>query len=138
MQLSIQEADLGTHPHKTLALRLWDAIAAGDTVEVGRLVSASAVWHVSGSSPVAGTYWGASGLLDLLGAMGELIEGSLELLDVYSSDDGAVLRYCIDARRGARGIIDEQVALLRIVQERVVEGVFAPLDQERFDRFLTG
>ena len=53
------------------------------------------------------------------------------------SERGAVLRYSIHAIRGTRSLDIEHLFMIRVVDGRITEAVFAPVDQDRYDRFFS-
>ena len=126
----------GEHPNRTLARRLWNAIAAAEVEEVRAVIAPKSVWRLYGTSPLAGSYEGIDAILDFLASVGEgADELQSDLVDIFVSHRGAVLRYTTHALRGSRVLDVEQLLLLRIDDGRVVEAVFVPIDQHRHDRF---
>jgi ketosteroid isomerase-like protein len=124
------------HPNRVVARRLWAAIAAADFEELREIIAPKSVWRMYGESPLAGTYEGVEAILGFLASVGERAdELRSDLLDIFVSDRGAVLRYSIHALRGDRVLDIEHLFLARIDDGRVVEAVFAPIDQHRYDRF---
>ena len=73
------------------------------------------------------------GFLARVGELSDDLEASL--VDILVSERGAVMRYRISARRGAKRLEIEHLLLVEIEGGRVEEAVFAPLDQDRYDRF---
>ena len=124
------------HPNRVIARRLWTAIAAADSEALREVIAPKAIWRMYGESPLAGTYEGVEAILDFMATVGERADelGS-DLVDIFVSDRGAVLRYSIHALRGDRVLDIEHLFLVRIDDGRVVEAVFAPIDQHRYDRF---
>lgn len=130
-------AGVEEHPNFVIARRLWDAIANVAFEELRALLSDKAVWRMYGESRLAGTYVGADAILEFMALVGELSDDlEADLLDVFVSDDGAVLRYRVRAVRGSQSLDIEHLFLIRIAEGRIVEGVFAPIDQHRYDRFF--
>ncbi len=124
------------HPHRAITLRLWDAIAGSDIAALHALLAPKAVWRIYGRSPLAGTYNGVEAIMAFLARVGELSDDlNAELMDVFVSDRGAVVRYAVEARRGRRRLEGERLLMIRIEDGVVVESIFVPLDQERYDRF---
>ena len=79
---------------------------------------------------------GHDAVLALLARVGELSdELEAELLDIFVSDRGAVLHYAIEARRGLSTLETEHLFVIRIDDGVITDAVFAPVDQERYDRF---
>jgi ketosteroid isomerase-like protein len=122
-----------------VARRLWNAIAAADVAELRAVIEPRAVWRMYGRSPLAGDHVGIEEILSFMAHTGELAdELQSDLLEIFSSDGGAVLRYSVRALRDGRLLEIEHLFMLRIEDGRIVEGTFAPIDQERYDRFWLG
>lgn len=127
---------MASHPHRALAERLWEGIATADVDALREVLAPKCVWRMYGRSPLAGSYVGLEAILGFMAEVGERSdELRADLVDVFVSERGAVLRYAIEARRGAHELAIEHLMLTRIEQGRIVEAVFAPLDQEKYDRF---
>lgn len=134
MQVAIQAT--GADTPSAVARELWDAIAGADIAALKRVLSPKTVWCMPGRSPLAGTYEGVDAVLGWMAKVGELSdELDSILIDVFTNDDGAVLRYGIQARRGDKLLETEHLFMIRIEMGWVTEAVFAPVDQERYDRF---
>ena len=126
------------HPNHVIARCLWDAIARADASALRDLMSEKTVWRMPGDSLVAGTYVGADAVLDFMARVGELTDDlHSDLIDIFVSDRGAVLRYSIRAIRGARILDIEHLFVIRVVEGEITEAVFAPSDQQRYDRFFS-
>lgn len=124
------------HPHAALMRRLWDAAARGDPDGVRDAYGPGAVLRAHGNNPVAGEFKGGRAIIDYLARMGELVDDlRLELLDVYSSADGAVVRYRTVADRGPKHLDMEYLYVGRVAGGRVVEADLVPSDQRRNDDF---
>jgi ketosteroid isomerase-like protein len=116
--------------------RLWNAAARGDAEGVREAYGPGAVLRAHGSNPLAGEFKGGHAILDYLARMGELVDDlHLELLDVYSSDEGAVIRYRTVADRGPKHLDMEYLYVGRIAHGRVVEVDLVAADQRRSDDF---
>ena len=126
------------HAHHDVVERLWNAIAGSESEILSELLDDKSCWRMSGRSPVAGTYIGQEEILQFLALVGELTTDlHAELLDVFVSDRGAVLRYSVVAERGSRRLETEQLLLLEIENDRITEAIFAPIDQAEYDRFFS-
>jgi len=127
------------HANRDVAERLWNAIALADTDELREVIAPKAVWRMYGRSPLAGIHQGIDAILAFMAHAGELAdELESSLLEVFTSGEGAVLRYSVRARRDERVLNTEHLFRIRIAEGRIVEGVFAPVDQDRYDRFWLG
>jgi ketosteroid isomerase-like protein len=124
------------HPNSLVAYGLWSGIAEGDVDALAEVISRSAVWRMPGTSPLAGEYRGFEEILDFMARAGELSDQlESDLLDVYSSDAGAILHYSIRALRGDLVLETEHLFRVRIKDGLIVEGAFAPIDQKLYDQF---
>jgi ketosteroid isomerase-like protein len=134
--MSRDDPDL--HPHLLLAHKLWEAIAAGDAGDLRWLLSEKTVWHMPGRSPIAGTYEGVAAVIGLLARVGDLTdELRSDLLDVFVSDRGAVMRYAVHAYRGVHHLETEHLFLIQIENGQVSQARFVPIDQLAYDAFFT-
>jgi ketosteroid isomerase-like protein len=123
-------------PHFVIACRLWNGIANADVEALKAVLSPKTVWRVHGRSPLAGTYIGVDAALGFMAEVGERSdELRADLVDILVSERGAVLHYAIEAQRGPHVLQIEHLLLTRIERGKIVEAVFAPLDQEKYDRF---
>jgi ketosteroid isomerase-like protein len=126
------------HSNLRVAQRLWDAIAEGDARQLRRVLSEKCVWRMYGSSPLAGAYVGADEILGFMARVGELTSDlHSDLIDIYVSEAGAILRYSVHAVRGIHELDTEHLFMVRITEGRIADGVFAPVDQAKYDRFFT-
>ena len=124
--------------HDAIARRLWNGIAYADRDLLRMVIAPKAIWRMVGRSPMAGAHVGIDAILEFLASVGERAD-ELEstLLEIFTNAEGAVLRYAIHAKRGGRVLDTEHLFRIRIEEARIVEGVFTPLDQERYDAFWT-
>jgi len=126
------------HPNLLVAQRLWDAIAEGDVRQLSQVLDEKCVWRMHGSGVLAGAYVGVDEILGFLARVGELTSDlHSDLIDVYVSDSGAILRYSVHAVRGIQELDTEHLFLVRISEGRIHSAVFAPIDQAAYDRFFT-
>lgn len=126
------------HPSRLLAQRLWDAIAEGDVRQLCQVLDEKCVWRMYGSSPLAGAYIGVDEILGFMARVGELTSDlHSDLIDVYVSEAGAILRYSVHAVRGIQELDTEHLFVVRIAGGRITSAVFAPFDQAAYDRFFT-
>ena len=136
MSLSLAPKFLEDHHHFEVSRCLWNAIADADVPVLRQVLAPKTVWHMPGRSPLAGTYVGVDAVLEFMAHIGELCDDlRSDLIDVFVSESGAVLRYAVTARRGPHELQVEQLFLTRIRDGRVEQARFVPLDQEAYDRF---
>ncbi len=124
------------HPHVALARALWTAVADGDAAMIRLLVAEDVVWRSVGTHPRAGEYRGPRGVLDYLASAGESVDRLQSTLDaVYLGEDGAIVWYHVDARRGRKKLALDFVLRLRIRDARVIDALVVPVDQRKNDAF---
>jgi len=124
------------HPNLTVAKELWSAAAEGDADGVLRLLDPEVVWTSPGRNPLAGVWRGPGGVLEYLARIGEASEELLSTLDsIFVNDDGAVITYHAEARRGAKMLKMDYLLLLHIREERVFSGLMVATDQHVNDEF---
>ncbi len=125
------------HPHFVLARRLWNSIALGDASALRELLSEKSVWRMHGHSPLAGTYVGVDAILHFMARVGELTDDlHSDLIEIFVNERGAVMRYGVHAVRGSQTLDTEHLFMIRVARDRIIEGVFAPVDQYGYDRFF--
>jgi ketosteroid isomerase-like protein len=126
------------HRNLVVARKLWDAIAMVDIPGLRALLSAKSAWRMFGSSPLAGTYVGVDAILEFMAHVGELADDlQSDLIDIFVSDAGAVLRYRIHAVRGSQVLDIEHLFMIQIGDGEITEAVFAPINQAEYDRFFS-
>jgi ketosteroid isomerase-like protein len=126
------------HPNLIAAQNLWSAIAESDVLALHALLSEKAVWRMYGDSPLAGSYVGPDEIIQLIARIGDLtVDLQADLIDIFVSDEGAVLRYRVRAARGMQELDIEHLFMIRVDDGRIADAVFAPIDQGRYDRFFT-
>jgi ketosteroid isomerase-like protein len=126
------------HDNFAIARRLWDAIATGDAPALRDLMSEKCTWRMPGSSVLAGAYVGADAILGFMARVGELTDDlQSDLIDIFVSEEGAVLHYGIHGIRGSQRLDTEHLFTIRIEDDQITGAVFAPIDQHEYDRFFT-
>lgn len=124
------------HPNFRIACRLWQSIADADACGLRTLLAPKTRWTMPGHNPLAGCHVGVDAVLAMMALTGELSdELEANLVEVFVSDRGAVLRYGVRARRGRNVLDTEQLLLIRVEQDRISEALFAPVDQRAYDAF---
>ena len=90
-----------SHPHEETLSTVYDAFAKGDIETVMGLYTDDIQFHVSGRSPVSGSYSGKDEVLGLYGKMVELSGGTfrVEALDILANDEHGVV---LTMERGQR------------------------------------
>lgn len=90
-----------SRPHEATLRTVYDAFAKGDIETVMGLYTDDIQFHVSGRSPVSGSYSGKDEVLGLYGKMVELSGGTfrVEALDILANDEHGVV---LTMERGQR------------------------------------
>jgi ketosteroid isomerase-like protein len=118
------EASLRNHPNAIVARRLWEAVSKGDAETIIGLLSPEVTWRSYGTGELAGLFHGPEGVLDFLARAGERVEAMvLRVVDIFASDDGAVIHYVMDANQGPK-ILESQVILRMRIQDGLITEAF--------------
>lgn len=124
------------HPNRAVARRFWEATAAGDPELIVSILSPDVVWRVHGEHSLAGEYHGPAKVLDYLARLGELVdELRSDLLDIYTSERGAVIQHRTTGRRGPKHLENDVFTILAVDGGRIVEGVVVAADQRISNEF---
>jgi len=83
------------HPNEQLLRKGYDAYASGDLSALAATWSKEIVWHISGTTPLAGDYKGTEKILGVLAEIVKLANGSFELeVKKLFADDTTGLALC--------------------------------------------
>ena len=126
------------HPNLSLMRRLWEASARGDAEALSVGYAPDAVLRAYGGpvSPRTGEYKGIDEILDYLASAGETVDDlSSEMLEMYTSDGGVVVRYRTLATRGDQHLDMQYLYIAAIEAGRIVRATLVPMDQRRNDEF---
>ena len=121
-----------------LVRRIMEAFADKEGFALRNAFAEDAVWHVPGSSAMAGDYRGRDEIVTFLRRTAELTGGThrVELLWVVADDEHTVAVYRARGHREAGRRLDIEQALLIELRDRLWARVRAqPLDQTAFDAF---
>ena len=108
----------------------------GGSVEpVTELLDPQVLWHVPGSSPIAGDHRGVQAVIDYFSARRELASSTLRLHPRQVLADAEVVLWLVDgtALLGGRRVSWRTVGVYRVKAGRVREVWLVPLDLELFD-----
>jgi uncharacterized protein len=125
------------HPNATTVRGLFAAFERKDAFSLRGFFAADAVWHVGGSSRLAGIYRGRREIVRFLGSLPRLTDGtySSRLIDVLASDQRAAVLYRATGRREGRELDIDQLLLFTLRDGIVAEVLALPSDQLAFDAF---
>src|SRR5215469_8905343 len=103
-----------THPNEVLLRDAFAAFQRGDLEELQAKHFADDIrYHVSGRSPVSGTYEGIAEVFGFFGRLFEITGGTLrlELHDVLANDEHGVALFTVRAEREGRQLADNEVLI---------------------------
>jgi ketosteroid isomerase-like protein len=125
------------HANAGLVRRLFGAFERKDAFGLRGFFADDAVWHVRGSSRLAGTYRGRREIVRFLGSLPRLTDGTYasRLSDVLASDQRAAVLYRATGRREGRELDIDQLLLFTLRDGAVTEVLALPSDQKAFDLF---
>ena len=128
---------MGEASNATLVRHLFGAFERKDAFALRAFFADEAVWHVGGSSPLAGTYRGRREIVRFLGSLPRLTDGTYasRLIDVLASRDRAAVLYRATGRRQGRELDIDQLLLCTVRHGVVLEVVALPSDPAAFDAF---
>jgi ketosteroid isomerase-like protein len=110
--------------------------AGGDLEAVEELLAEDVVWHVPGSSPIAGDYQGRAEVTDYFRLRRELAGGAIRVTKAGVAHHEEALVQLADgrARLGGEDVVWRTAGVYRVAAGRIAEAWLVPLDQEQFDR----
>lgn len=119
-----------------IARALWQAAAESDRDSIRSLLSPDVVFSTLASGDLSGAIRGPDAVLDLLARSGELVEElRSELVDVYTSEEGAVIQYRLQAEREVSSLDTQALLVLRIEDGAVVNACAVPVEMSKSDSF---
>ncbi|MBA3264408.1 MAG: nuclear transport factor 2 family protein [Thermoleophilaceae bacterium] len=110
--------------------------AGGDLAAVEELLAEDVVWHVPGTSPIAGDYRGREAVTGYFRLRRELAGGAIRVAKGGEAHHEEALVQLADGRAtlGGREVVWRTAGAYRVADGRVAEAWLIPLDQEHFDR----
>ncbi|MEK6227744.1 MAG: DUF6463 family protein [Actinomycetota bacterium] len=112
----------------------------GDPEPLRRVLSKDIVWHVPGTSPIAGTYRGPEQVIDYMLFRRRLVNATFRMQrrDVLTAD-GPTVAVLTDGEATVEGVQRRwsTVGIYRLSAGRVVECRLVPFDQAGFDDIST-
>jgi ketosteroid isomerase-like protein len=122
------------------AREAYAAFAQGDLDKVKAIFHPDIVWHVEGTSPMAGHYKGIAEVLDFFGRIFTETNGTFRntIDEVIATEDTVVVIAQVNAERGGKTIDAKQVAVYRNDADgRVTDASFYGDDTTQFDDFFS-
>jgi ketosteroid isomerase-like protein len=113
--------------------------AGGDAAPVEDLLADDVVWHVPGTSPIAGDYRGRAAVIGYFRRRRELAGGAIAITKVAEAHHDEALVQLADGRAviAGREVSWRTAGVYRVAGGRIAEAWLVPLDQEGFDRAWT-
>jgi acyl-CoA thioesterase FadM/ketosteroid isomerase-like protein len=110
--------------------------AGGDAAPVEELLADDVVWHVPGTSPVAGDHRGRAAVLGYFRRRRELAGGRIRVAKLAEAHHDEALVQLADGRAvlGAHDVTWRTAGAYRVAGGRIAEAWLIPLDQRHFDR----
>ena len=110
--------------------------AGGDVAAVEQLLADDVVWHVPGTSPIAGDHRGREAVLAYFRLRRELAGGAIAITARAETHHDAALVQLADgqASLGGEDVVWRTAGVYRVAGGRIAEAWLVPLDLEHFDR----
>jgi acyl-CoA thioesterase FadM/ketosteroid isomerase-like protein len=110
--------------------------AGGDLAAVGELLAEDVVWHVPGTSPIAGDYGGRDAVIGYFRLRRDLAGGAIQVARGGEAHHEEALIQLADgrARLGGSEVVWRTAGVYRVADGRIAEAWLIPLDQRHFDR----
>ena len=128
------------HANVARARRGYEAFADSDMATVGELMADDIVWHVVGTSPLAGDYKGKDAVFGFFGSLMQLTEGTfkLEVHDILANDEHSVILVNQTAQRGGEKLDSRAVHITHTDPEGRIKEFWAfAEDQAAADAFFS-
>jgi uncharacterized protein len=126
------------HPNEDLIRRGYEAFSTGDMETIASLLSEDVVYHIGGSSQLAGDYRGPQEVIGLFIRIFELSGGTfhIDLDDVLANDVHGVGLYTGHGEHEGRTLESREVNVFRLADGKVTEIWNYVDDQDAVDRFF--
>jgi uncharacterized protein len=120
----------------TFLERQREMYAGGDVERVRELLSDDIVWHVPGTSPIAGDYRGPDAVIGYFLRRRTLAGGAIAITQRGEIHDEEVLVQLADGRAllAGRDVEWRTTGVYRVAAGKIAEAWLVPLDGARFDR----
>lgn len=110
--------------------------AGGDLAPVEELLAEDVVWHVPGTSPIAGDYRGREAVIGYFRLRRELAGGAIRVEESGEVHHDEALAQLADGRAtlGGEDVVWRTAGVYRVADGTIAEAWLVPLDSEHFDR----
>jgi|RhiMetdeSRZDD1v2_1073273.scaffolds.fasta_scaffold2999259_1 uncharacterized protein len=126
------------HPNEALIRKGYAAFVERDVDSLREFLHPEVIWHVAGSSPLAGIYQGHEQLLPVFGLIDHLTDATFNVAarEMLPSDDHVVVLTKITAKKGDRVLDLDGVAVFKIVDGKAKEVWNFAEQQDEVDEFF--
>jgi len=113
-----------------------DMYAGGDLEPVNELLADDVVWHVPGTSPIAGEYRGRDAVVGYFRRRRALAGGEIQISKEGEAHHSEALVQLADGtvELGGERVVWRTAGVYRVAAGRIAEAWLVPLDSEHFDR----
>ena len=110
--------------------------AGGELAAVEELLAEGVVWHVPGTSPIAGNYRGRNAVTGYFRLRRELAGGSIRITKGGEAHHDEALVQLADGQAplGGQEVAWRTAGVYRVADGQIAEAWLVPLDSEHFDR----
>lgn len=111
------------HPNEDLLRRGYAAFAAGDMESVLSMFADDIVWHIGGTSQIAGDYVGHQEVMGFFGKVFELSAGTFrtEIHDVLANDEHGTVLVTAHAERDGQTLAAREVHIWHLADGKATE-----------------
>jgi uncharacterized protein len=110
--------------------------AGGDLAPAIELLAEAVVWHVPGTSPIAGDYRGREAVAGYFRLRRQLAGGAIAIVSGDEAHNDETLVQLADGRAslGGREVVWRTAGVYRVADGAIAEAWLVPLDQDHFDQ----
>lgn len=127
------------HPNEDLLRQNYQATAEGDMQTALDSMADDIVWHVGGSSPLTGDYRGKEAVVEYLGRLAEMTDGTVKNQphDVLANDEHGVGLLEFTAQRGGKSMNVRAAHIVHFRDSQLAEVWLFFEDQRVVDEFFS-
>jgi uncharacterized protein len=128
---------MGAQDNGDLIRNGYEAFSKGDMETIAKVFSPDIRWHISGRSPISGTYNGQEETFGFFGRLMEETDGtfSLSVHDLLATDDHVVVLVTESASRNGKSLKADEVHVWHLANGRAVEFWGIAKDQHEVEEF---
>lgn len=127
-----------SHPNEELLRTGYAAFGAGDIDTVMSLFADDIVWHVGGSSQLAGDYRGHQEVLGFFGKLIEVTGGTfkVDVHDILANDEHGIALVTATAEHEGKTLVAREVNIWHVADGKATEFWIFAEDQAALDEFF--